>query len=76
MYLDDDEEKLAEWLYSLSPEVRAAQLLMVAPDPEDDPDAVVERVQFVAADGTRVFDLAGFVASLATELLSAAKICW
>ena len=35
------------------------------------PDAVVERVQFVSSEGIRVFDLAGTVASLATELLAA-----
>jgi len=42
MFLDDDEERLAEWLYGLSPEVRAAQLLVVAPDPDDDPSAVID----------------------------------
>ncbi len=42
MYLDDEEERLTDWLYGLSPEVRAAQLLVVAPDPDDDPGAVVD----------------------------------
>ena len=35
------------------------------------PEAIVERVQFVAKDGTRVFDFAGIVATLATGLLLA-----
>lgn len=42
MFLDDDEERLVDWLTGLRPEVRAAQLLMVAPEPGDDPAAVVD----------------------------------
>ena len=35
------------------------------------PEAVVERVQFVSPDGTRVFDFAAIVESLSADLLSA-----
>lgn len=42
MFVDDDEERLVDWLTQLRPEVQAAQLLMVAPDPDDDPAAVID----------------------------------
>jgi beta-N-acetylhexosaminidase len=42
MYGEDDEDRLYEWVAGLTPEVKAAQLLIVAPDPEDDPAAVVD----------------------------------
>jgi beta-N-acetylhexosaminidase len=38
----DEDDRLYEWVAGLTPEIKAAQLLMVAPDPTDDPASVVE----------------------------------
>jgi beta-N-acetylhexosaminidase len=42
VYEEEDDDRLYEWLAGLSPEVKAAQLLIVAPDPDDEPAAVVD----------------------------------